>query len=888
MLNSFSISSRSRLLREVQANAGSIHDGCGLFSSGWNLILLGHHLAGKSTLLSALKNDQSRRGKETRASFEYNYIDFKDSESENLRRISTWSLDTDAGLDKLLRYALNSRTIWNTLVLICVSFGEPWKMTKTIEKIFDFLGQYISQMDGVDFEEMQDLQNSLERHFRGYIDPAMEATTSSTPGLGITHRLSVTRKFSGVMRSEIDELSEDRAQDEESEPVHPPKWNNLHPNDSSDPDYELPPLGDGAFVKKLRVPIIIVVTKMGKERVEDEQSASKNASRDGTNISLLRDYLCHRLFGEEFSTSAQNLESKSIFIPAGWESQGKLNTLSESIPEGLRIFPSKPTIKQRIQLCNSDRGNISNANFQVYHAFEDDNTLVSGFMPPHSIHFQKKEKFIEAEEKQAFLSRMLSKLKASESRGKVEGRSESNTQEDSAPDQRTRRVLSVVDTAETRRVNLAGPTRESIGAGEASVLSTFFNTLLTKPGGGTRTNAHGRQSEYSINMDSSVLRNLRWRTRFISSGVDAEDAKVEEREESEEQSQCEEGGRGGRGEGGGEEEEQQQQRGESPIEKASSIIILVDITDQNDIQGSSKGEVSGTAEGTDLRINSEELPEMGGQAPSPIDEVKEEDKGLQEEVEYCPLKEAVVEGEQQGPDTAQNDTPQSNEEDMRIESEDRSSVLAADNVPSTMEGQQEVCDSNISPCANEVDSKEVNPNHEHTVELKGKQAFLINICFGDLAYLEANENLEKKTSENSIESLPAGTEAPGLDEPIFEDDQISETGNGDELNADAKVEEREESEEQSQCEEGGRGGRGEGGGEEEEQQQQRGESPIEKASSIIILVDITDQNDIQGSSKGEVSGTAEGTDLRINSEELPELGEQAASPIDEEKEEDKG
>ncbi|VDN98950.1 unnamed protein product [Rodentolepis nana] len=121
---------------------------------------------------------------------------------------------------------------------------------------------------------------------------------------------------------------------------------------------------------------------------------------------------------------------------------------------------------------------------------------------------------------------------------------------------------------------------------------------------------------------------------------------------------------------------------------------------------------------------------------------------------------------------------------MRIESEDRSSVLAADNVPSTMEGQQEVCDSNISPCANEVDSKEVNPNHEHTVELKGKQAFLINICFGDLAYLEANENLEKKTSENSIESLPAGTEAPGLDEPIFEDDQISETGNGDELNAD--------------------------------------------------------------------------------------------------------
>nr|CDS30530.2 Dynein intermediate chain [Hymenolepis microstoma] len=638
----------SRLLREAQANAGSIHDGSGLFSRRWNLLLLGQHFAGKSTLLSALKNEQSRRGKETSASFEYNYIDFKDSESENLRRISTWSLDTDSGLEKLLQYALNSRTIWNTLVLICVSFGEPWKMKKTIEKVLELLGQYICQMDGVDFEEMQDLQNSLERHFRGYIDPVVEVTT---PGLGITHRLSVTRKFSGIMKPEIDGLSEGRAQDEESEPDCAPQWNNLHPNDFQDPDYELPPLGDGAFVKKLRVPIIIVVTKsdltehMGKVlgfsddtfdtiELELRQIAYKvgacliyTSARNGTNISLLRNYLCHRLFGEEFLTSAQNVESKSIFIPSGWETQGKLDTLAESIPEGLRIFPSKPSIKQRILLCNSARG----------------------FLPPHSTHFQKEEKVIEAEEKQAFLSRMLNRLKASESGGKFECQSDSTTQDNLAPDKHTRRVLSVADIPETRRGNLARPTRESIDSCEASVLSTFFNTLLTKPGRGSRKNAHGRQSEYSLNTDSSVLRNLRWRTRFISSGDDVEDAKVVEKEESVEQSQREEE----------EDEDEEQERGE--IQDESALHPMKDIKDQQDVREGSRGETSGDMEGSDLRIKSEEEAESAGQASISIDEEKEEAKELQELVGDFPIEQPVVEGEQQESETAQKGTPQSSE-----------------------------------------------------------------------------------------------------------------------------------------------------------------------------------------------------------------------------------
>ncbi|KAM3173472.1 hypothetical protein ACTXT7_012441 [Hymenolepis weldensis] len=519
---------KSRLLREVQANAESIHNDCGLFSRRWNLLLLGKHFAGKSALVSALKNEQLCRGKEACAYFEYNYIDLRDSESDNPMQISTWSLDTDSGLEKLLRYALNSRTIWNTLVLVCVSFGEPWKMESTIEEILEILEQHFLHMDGVDLEEMQDLQDSLERHFREYIDPTIENTVSSTPGLPITHRLSVTRKFSGIMKPEISELNEDNEQDEEAEPDRPPQWNCLHPGNFRDPNCELPPLADGAFVKKLRVPIIFVITKtdlkehMGKVlgftgdtfdaiELKLRQIAYNvgacliyTSARNGTNINLLRKYLCHRLLAEEFPISAQTAETESIFIPAGWESQGKLDTLARSMPEELRIFPSKPSRSQRISLCNSARG----------------------FKSPHSRYrstdSQKEEKLIEAEEEQSFFTRMLNKLKASKSGEKAEGQDDKNTQADSASRKHTQQILSDMDVTETKTVNLARSTRESKGSGEAAVLSTFFNTLLTKPGGRGRSNAYGRQSEYSIKVDHLTLKNARWRTRFMSSDGGAE------------------------------------------------------------------------------------------------------------------------------------------------------------------------------------------------------------------------------------------------------------------------------------------------------------------------------------------------------------------------------
>lgn len=90
----------------------------------------------------------------------------------------------------------------------------------------------------------------VERHFRGYIDPALNTRPTNTPTSPTGRRLSVVLGHS-------DDGSE--GGDDEGEEW---QWNCLHPADPSDPANPLPPLSEGACKRKMHVPILIVATKV--------------------------------------------------------------------------------------------------------------------------------------------------------------------------------------------------------------------------------------------------------------------------------------------------------------------------------------------------------------------------------------------------------------------------------------------------------------------------------------------------------------------------------------------------------------------------------------------------------------------------------------------------
>ncbi|KAM7533253.1 hypothetical protein Aperf_G00000126754 [Anoplocephala perfoliata] len=447
-------------------------------------------------------------------------------------RVSAWSLDTDFGLDELLQYAVNSRTVWGTLVLVCVSIGEPWKLESTIDKTIDLLSHHIHhRMKDVDSAEMQELQESLERHFRAYVDPAVENNSSLAPTLQLAHRRSIVKELSAFEETASVE-SNDNEEDEDSEPSRPPQWNSLHPGDTLNPEHELPPVAEGAFVTKLRVPVVLVVTKtdliehmkkvLGYSddtfdmiQLRLRQIAHRfggsiiyTSARKATNLSLLNHYLHHRFSNQKFSVPAQTTEIDSIFIPAGWDSQAKMEILSGSIPEELRIVPSEPSRDLRVSLCSSARG----------------------FIFPCSSHgadsSPREEKFIEAEEEQVFLLRIGKMLKAAESGNKNGSQSEIKEREDSEiPEKHTD-----MEILATKALELAPITQESKGTGHAAVLRTFFNTLLTKPLG-IRSKEPGRQSEFFINTEALALKELQRSSRFLSSGAASEDFAEDVQEE---------------------------------------------------------------------------------------------------------------------------------------------------------------------------------------------------------------------------------------------------------------------------------------------------------------------------------------------------------------------
>jgi len=56
-------------------------------------------------------------------------------------------------------------------------------------------------------------------------------------------------------------------------------------------------------------------------------------SKDETNTQLLRKYIAHKVYGTPFAKTAHIVDDSSIFIPAGWDSEKKLELEKESIQQ---------------------------------------------------------------------------------------------------------------------------------------------------------------------------------------------------------------------------------------------------------------------------------------------------------------------------------------------------------------------------------------------------------------------------------------------------------------------------------------------------------------------------------------------------------------------------
>jgi dynein light intermediate chain 1 len=284
-----------------------------------NLLILGDENSGKSTIINEIANrhpteDNSRIPK---YALSYTYIDINEEE-DTVAHVGLYRLSGNSTYKSLIPYALTEETIGNSVAIISLSWENPSDFLKSLEKWLDILEDEIKKSISSDL--LKELQNKIERSIHEYKDP--NNNDSSKMELNIDS-------------SELNEI-------------------NI-------------PLPEGCLLKNLGIPIIIVCTKC--DLIEELENKNKNfndekfdyiqqvlrtvclqygasliyvTTKNPSTFDMLDSYLLSLFFNEknsnlsksllksfEFDEPAQYIDKKSVFIPSGWDSKGRINLLNE-------------------------------------------------------------------------------------------------------------------------------------------------------------------------------------------------------------------------------------------------------------------------------------------------------------------------------------------------------------------------------------------------------------------------------------------------------------------------------------------------------------------------------------------------------------------------------
>lgn len=283
-----------------------------------SLILLGDNESGRSTLISRLKGvDSITKG----IGLEYHYIEIKDEDRDDTPKLSVWVPDGDGACTGLLKFALNETNFENTLVAFVVSMSTPWTIMESLKKWSNILREHIQKLNLTDAKREEYMKQQC-RLFQMYQDPdeSNQSFNSSKKGAGSSNQ------------TDLDSKKTEQKFDDDS----------------------LLPLDPSILSKNLGVSIIVIVTKSDSISILDKENEYRiehfdfiqyhvrkfcldfgaalfyTTVKDKRTYDRLYKYLLHRLYNYQFNIPSSVVDRESIFIPSGWDNEGKINILLEN------------------------------------------------------------------------------------------------------------------------------------------------------------------------------------------------------------------------------------------------------------------------------------------------------------------------------------------------------------------------------------------------------------------------------------------------------------------------------------------------------------------------------------------------------------------------------
>ncbi|CAF4111576.1 unnamed protein product, partial [Rotaria sp. Silwood2] len=423
-----------------------------------SLVVLGDNESGRTTLVAKLQgNDDPKRG----AGLEYHYIDIKDDDQDDTPKLGVWILDGDVACSApLLKFAMKSETLENTVLILVASMTQPWSLLSTLKKWTTLIEEHIDRLQ-IDPTRLREMRDRLQYDFQHYMEPNDSSTMLTSSASSTTIKSGVG---GGRVPSSVSSVS----------------LASTTPLSLTNGDEQVVlPLPDGVLTKSFGIPIIVVITKCDVMSTLEKENDYKDehfdfmqhhlrkfcleygaalfytSVKEKKNIDKLYKYIVHKSYGYLFTLSAVIVEREAIFIPAGWDNPNKADILLENL-----------------------------------HRIKSTDNYSDVFVKPVTRRpLQRDNEIVMAEDDQEFLS----KLQLTLNRAASPGRTDENATSVST---RTSGVSGGVGSQPTAAVGRSRPQSNATSASgntatNEGALANFFNSLLTRKSSGAATPTGG-------------------------------------------------------------------------------------------------------------------------------------------------------------------------------------------------------------------------------------------------------------------------------------------------------------------------------------------------------------------------------------------------------------
>ncbi|OXB54128.1 hypothetical protein ASZ78_001476 [Callipepla squamata] len=130
--------------------------------------------AGKTSLIGKIQGiEEYKKGR----GMEYLYLNVHDEDRDDQTRCNVRILDGDLYHKGLLKFALESHSLKDTLIMLVVDMSRPWTAMDSLQKWASVVREHIDKLK-IPPEEMKEMEQKLVRDFQEYVEPGEDFPAS--------------------------------------------------------------------------------------------------------------------------------------------------------------------------------------------------------------------------------------------------------------------------------------------------------------------------------------------------------------------------------------------------------------------------------------------------------------------------------------------------------------------------------------------------------------------------------------------------------------------------------------------------------------------------------------------------------------------------------------